>query len=371
VFRGTGRSRDRLIRMSFLTTSSHRRFNPLTGEWVLVSPQRTERPWKGQTEGVGIARPAHDPDCHLCPGNRRASGAVNPAYSQTLVFDNDFPALQTGVGIERMERAGLLFAEGEAGICRVVCFSPRHDFSLARMPVSEIERIVDTWATQYRSLGAIDGINAVQIFENRGATMGASSPHPHCQIWATRSLPNEVGRELASQTAYRERYGTPLLSAYLAVERELGERIVFANAHFTVLVPFWAIWPFETMLVPHRAVGALDELSPDEAKSLAAALSELTIRYDNLFQTEFPYSMGFHQRPTDGIAHPEWTLHAHFYPPLLRSATVRKFMVGFEMLGSPQRDITPEGAAERLRSQSATHYLDAEAPPPMPRPRID
>jgi UDPglucose--hexose-1-phosphate uridylyltransferase len=226
------------------------------------------------------------------------------------------------------------------------------------MPVEDITEVVQAWGAQYLSLGAIEAINAVHIFENRGAMMGASNPHPHCQVWATGSLPNEMAKEVTSQSAYRRDRGSVMLLDYLKLEQRAGERIVFSNAHFTVLVPYWAIWPFETIVLPHRRVGSIDELTPDESMGLAAALSELTIRYDNLFETSFPYSMGFHQRPTDGRTHPEWQLHAHFYPPLLRSATVRKFMVGFEMLGSPQRDITPESAAEQLRAVSATHYLD-------------
>jgi UDPglucose--hexose-1-phosphate uridylyltransferase len=345
--------------MDFLQTIPHRRLNPLTGEWVLVSPHRTERPWLGQTEPGSVQElPTYDPACYLCPGNHRAHGAVNPHYPHTFVFDNDFPALLPDNSGEKIAGGGLLNAEAERGICRVICFSPRHDLTLARMAVEDIERVVWVWGAQYRALGAIDGINAVQVFENRGAMMGASNPHPHCQVWATETLPNEMAKELASQATYWREHGSPLLVDYLKLERAAGERIVFENDHFTVLVPFWAIWPFETMVLPRRPVGALDELSAAESTALAAALHELTVRYDNLFETPFPYSMGFHQKPTDGEPHAEWQLHAHFYPPLLRSATVRKFMVGFEMLGSPQRDITAENAAGRLRALSATHYSE-------------
>ena len=344
--------------MSFLETSSRRRFNPLSGEWVLVSPHRTQRPWQGQTEKSSQAEaPRYDPKCYLCPGNPRAHGAVNPQYEHTFVFDNDFPALLTGSG-GKLDRHGLMVAEEEPGICRVICFSPRHDLTLARMDVAEIERVIGVWGEEYRRLGAMEDIGAVQIFENRGEMMGASNPHPHCQVWATRTLPNEMARELATQTEYWREHGSPLLLDYLKLEREAGERIVFENDTFTVLVPFWAVWPFETMVLPRRPVASLDALDPAEVTSLAGALRELTIRYDNLFETSFPYSMGFHQKPTDGEAHPEWQLHAHFLPPLLRSATVRKFMVGFELLGTPQRDITPEAAAKRLRELPATHYRD-------------
>jgi UDPglucose--hexose-1-phosphate uridylyltransferase len=342
--------------------SSHRRLNPLTGEWVLVSPQRAERPWLGQTERTERPRPEYQPDCYLCPGNKRSQGTTNPPYEHIFVFDNDFPALRPDAIRDRSDQGGLLVAEGDPGVCRVVCFSPRHDLSLARMPVADIRRVVDSWAAECASLAAAEGISSVQIFENRGAMMGASSPHPHGQIWATGSLPNEIAKELESQSAYWNLHGASLLMEYLTLERQAGERIVLSNAHFTAVVPFWAAWPFETMLLPHRQVGTIDELTTEERTGLAAALSELTIRYDNLFETEFPYSMGFHQRPTDSRAHPGWLFHAHFYPPLLRSAAVRKFMVGFELLGSPQRDITPEHAAERLRAVSTTHYLDRSAP---------
>ncbi len=345
--------------MTLLNDASHRRFNPLTREWVLVSPHRTQRPWLGQTEGA--ARPAehaYDPDCYLCPGNRRANGEVNPPYRQTLVFANDFPALQREAGGEAINESGLIVAEPERGLCKVVCFSPRHDLTLARMSVDEIEPVVKVWTEEYRALGALEAIRWVQIFENRGAMMGASNPHPHCQIWATESLPNEAVKELASQRAYREERGGCLLCDYLALELDAKARIVCENEGFVALTPFWAVWPFETLLLPRRHFGAMDEMSGAEARGLADILRQLTIRYDNLFDISFPYSMGFHQSPTDGVAHPEQHFHAHFYPPLLRSASVRKFMVGFELLGAPQRDITPESAAARLRDAPAVHYLD-------------
>lgn len=339
-------------------SSSHRRFNPLTGEWVLVSPHRNQRPWTGQAEPRAAPAPlAYDPQCYLCPGNRRANGDRNPDYAHTFAFDNDFPALQPGIGHDEIDRGGLIVARGESGVCRVICFSPRHDLTLSRLAIDDLARVVAAWSEQYAALGAMDDIISVQIFENAGAAMGASNPHPHGQIWASSGLPNETAKELAAQTGYRAAHDSCLLCDYLRLEQEAAERIVLRNDHFTVLVPFWAIWPFETMVLPHRHIGGLDELTAAEASALAEALSGLTVRYDNLFATPFPYSMGFHQRPTDRKAHPEWHLHAHFYPPLLRSATVRKFMVGFEMLGSPQRDITAETAAARLREVSTIYYL--------------
>ena len=345
--------------MTSLEDASHRRLNALTGEWVLVSPHRTQRPWQGQTEPP--ARPAattYDPDCYLCPGNRRAHGEVNPDYRHTFVFDNDFAALRADSGGAAVDQGGLIVAQPESGVCRVICFSPRHDLTLARMAVEDIELVVREWAEQTRALGAIDSVDSVQIFENRGDMMGASNPHPHCQVWASHSLPNEVVKELATQTAYHAEHEGCLLCDYLKLELASGERVVDQNEHFAALVPYWAVWPFETLVLPLRHFGAMDELSAGEARGLAEILRAVTTRYDNLFETAFPYSMGFHQSPTDGAAHPEWHLHAHFYPPLLRSATVRKFMVGFEMLGSPQRDITPESAAQRLRATSTTHYLE-------------
>jgi UDPglucose--hexose-1-phosphate uridylyltransferase len=332
-----------------LRSASHRRLNPLTGEWVLVSPHRAERPWQGRREPKGApAALAHDPNCYLCPGNLRANGARNPDYPHTFVFDNDFQALQAGAPTN-LEVDGLLVAEGETGVCRVLCFSPRHDLTLAGMTVAEIERVVDVWVEETIALGGPPEVSSVQIFENRGEMMGASNPHPHGQIWASRHLPNELEKETDRQGGYLVKHGRPLLVDYLDRELELGERVVFTNDDFCVLVPFWAIWPFETMILPRRRIGGFDELRESEKTSLAAALCELTKRYDRLFDAPFPYSMGFHQKPTDGALHVEWQMHAHFYPPLLRSATIRKFMVGFEMLGSPQRDLTPEAAAARLR----------------------
>jgi len=346
--------------MSLLSSASHRRLNPLTGEWVLVSPHRTSRPWQGQVEKTRDPdRPRYDPSCYLCPGNARANGERNPSYEGVFAFDNDFAALTTESPEQDFDRNGLLIARGESGRCRVLCFSPRHDLTLSRMTVSEIVPVVAAWRDETMRLGALHAINYVQIFENRGAAMGASNPHPHCQIWATHSIPNEAAKESARQAAYWAQNGSCLLCDYLALEDKLAERIVCRNDHFVALVPFWAIWPFETMVLATRHIGAFDDLTGNEAEALADILRRLTIRYDNLFETDFPYSMGFHQRPSDGAPRPDWHFHAHFYPPLLRSARVRKFMVGFEMLGEPQRDITPETAAARLREASDTHYLDA------------
>jgi len=338
-----------------LNAHSHRRFNPLTREWVLVSPHRTDRPWQGQIEKSATdARVAYDPACYMCPGNTRATGARNLAYDATLVFDNDYPALRPETAPDQVDPKGLLVARDESGICRVVCFSPRHDVTISRMQVPEIHRVVDVWAEQYLELGARPSIANVQIFENRGALMGASNPHPHCQIWATSSLPNEPAKELVAQREYLAAHQTCLICAYLEQERSQGERMVLENSHFSALVPFWAIWPFETMVIPRRHAGAMTELTGDEREGLADVLKRLTTRYERLFDAPFPYSMGFHQSPTDEQPHREWHLHAHFYPPLLRSPTIRKFMVGFEMLGTPQRDITAEFAAERLRTISDT-----------------
>lgn len=317
----------------------------------MVSPHRTQRPWLGQVEKPPVeTRLAYDPACYLCPGNVRASGARNPAYTHTFVFDNDFPGLWPNVPEGGLDVDGLMVAQTERGICRVVCFSPRHDLTVAEMAVDDIRRVVDAWVQQYCELGAIDFVNHVQIFENKGAMMGASNPHPHCQIWATQSLPNEPAKEQTSFSHYRDARATCLLCDYLVLEQAAGERQVVENEHFAALVPFWAIWPFETLVLSKRHVTGLDALDDTERSALADLLKRLTMRYDRLFEAPFPYSMGFHQRPTDGRPHPEWHLHAHYYPPLLRSATVRKFMVGFEMLGTPQRDITPETAAERLRA---------------------
>ena len=339
------------------TEHSHRRLNPLTGDWVLVSPHRTRRPWQGQVEKLPPeVHPAYDPGCYLCPGNSRAGGAVNPAYEHTFVFDNDFAALLPGAVIGPPDDSGLLSSSPERGLCRVVCFSPRHDLTLGEMPVEAIRRVVDVWAEQTVELAALPFIGHLQVFENRGAMMGASNPHPHGQIWATEHVPNEPAKEALRQEAYLAGHQSCLLDDYLALELAAGKRLVCANDQWVALVPFWAFWPFETLLLPRHHAASLPELMDVQRTGLAAILKRLITRYDNLFEVSFPYSMGWHQRPTDGRDHPGWTLHAHFYPPLLRSATVRKFMVGYEMLGEPQRDIPAEAAAARLREVSEVHY---------------
>jgi UDPglucose--hexose-1-phosphate uridylyltransferase len=338
----------------------HRRYNPLTSEWILVAPHRAKRPWQGQVESAPPeSRPAYDPHCYLCPGNTRAGGNTNPAYTGTFVFDNDFPALLPDTPTDEPRDHPLFRVQGERGICRVICFSPRHDLTLAQMDPTDIGPVIDTWAEQTLDLGGRDFIGYVQVFENRGEMMGASNPHPHGQIWSTSRMPREIDKEIISQREHYRAHGITLLADYLAEEQRRAKRIVYANEHWTALVPFWAIWPFETLLVAHRPVRSIPDLSAAERNALADALHHLTVRYDNLFRTSFPYSMGFHQQPSDGAEYPYWHLHAHFYPPLLRSATVRKFMVGYEMLGTPQRDITAEQAAARLREQSDMHYLYA------------
>ena len=336
-----------------LTEQPHRRFNPLTNEWILVSPHRALRPWQGEVgKRSDAAGPAYDPSCYLCPGNPRAGGAHNPKYEGTFVFDNDFAALLPNVAHDRLDLGdqGLLVAEGESGLCRVICFSPRHDLTLSTMSAADIEPVVRTWAAQFAELAARPDINHVQIFENRGAMMGASNPHPHCQIWATCSVPEVPAKEWAAQKDYLRKNGECLLCRYTKLEQAHSLRVVCSNDTFVAMVPFWAVWPFEVLVCSRRHLGSFDEFTSNEVIGLSQILQQVTSLYDKVFDAPFPYSMGFHQSPSNGEKHPEWHFHAHFFPPLLRSATIRKFMVGFEMLGTPQRDITPEAAAERLKS---------------------
>jgi len=339
----------------------HRRWNPLLREWVLVSPHRTQRPWQGRVEKIAPAPPQdYDPECYLCPGNERAEGHRNPVYTSTFVFDNDFPAMLPDVSPSDFAQQGILMARVERGICRVVCFSPRHDLTIPRMSQQEVLQVVQVWAEQYAELGNLAWVKHVQIFENCGTLMGASNPHPHCQIWANSELPNIPARERTALRMFLEQEKKCMLCEYLRLEVEDGERVVCENDHFVALVPYWAVWPFETLILSRRHLASLVSLDSSGQSALADILRKLTIRYDNLFETVFPYSMGFHQEPTDGEAHPEAHFHAHYVPPLLRSATVQKFMVGYELLAGPQRDITPEGAAARLRNLPDTHYLDAQ-----------
>ena len=331
-------------------TLPHRRKNLLTGEWVLVSPHRTQRPWQGEfAPPPAQTRPEYDPTCYLCAGNVRANGERNPKYDSTFAFTNDFPALLPNAEGRAIDRSGLLVSRTERGICRVVNYSPRHDLTLADMSESDIVKVVETWQSEMRSLASDKRIRHVQIFENKGSMMGNSNPHPHCQIWAQESIPLEPQKELAQCRAYFARTKRPLLMDYVKLERRKKERVVFENDSMTVLVPFWAVWPFETMIIPRRRRSTILDLNTEESRGLAHALRRLTRAYDALFSTSFPYSSGLHQAPTDGRPHPEWHLHMHFYPPLLRSATVKKFMVGYELLAEPQRDITPEQSAIRLR----------------------
>jgi len=335
-----------------LNQSPHRRFNPLLREWVLVSPLRTARPWQGKVENPEPRPAAYDPQCYLCPGNLRAGGVRNPDYKATFVFDNDYPALVADTAEARFQEEGLLVGESERGLCRVICFSPRHDLTISQMPPQDLRQVVEAWIEQSRSLGSLPWVSSVQIFENRGPLMGASNPHPHCQVWANAARPNVTAREDFSLNDYWENHKRCLLCDYGELEIRHAERVVCENEGFLALVPFWAVWPFETLVVSKRHLASIEELTEAERTGLAEILKRLTTRYDDLFAVSFPYSMGFHQAPPDRSAHPEWHFHAHYLPPLLRSATVQKFLVGYELLATPQRDITPEEAAERLRSPS-------------------
>jgi UDPglucose--hexose-1-phosphate uridylyltransferase len=337
--------------MTFLDRP-HRRFNALTGEWVAVSPHRAARPWQGRVEAPPAgAMPAHDPNCYLCPGSVRANGERNPDYDATYVFTNDFPAFLTDTPRDDAGPHPLLRAESTAGTCRVVCFSPRHDLTLGRLSPVQVRTVIDTWAGEVAEL--CKTWRWVQVFENKGELMGCSNAHPHGQIWASDALPNEASKESVHQHEWFERQKSPLLLDYLAAERDAKVRIVLEDAHWTVVVPWWAVWPFETLVVPRRPVPHLPQLAPPERDALADVLLRLLGAYDRLFDLPFPYSFGWHGAPTDGGSRAHWQLHGHFYPPLLRSAGVRKFMVGYELLAEPQRDFTPEQAAERLRDAVA------------------
>jgi UDPglucose--hexose-1-phosphate uridylyltransferase len=343
------------------TRRPHRRHNPLTGEWVQVSPHRLLRPWQGQVEDrPDEARPVYDPRCYLCPGNERAGGARNPAYTDTFVFTNDFAAVLPDAPAAEAPADGpeqLLRVDAAPGTARVLCFSPRHDLTLPEMDETAILKVVEMWVEQAADLGR--RYRWVQVFENKGEIMGCSNPHPHGQVWAVDALPNEPAKEERQQRLYYEREGRPLLMDYVQLEGERGERVVEENGDWLAVVPFWAVWPFETMLLPRRHVLRLPDLSAAERRSLAAILRRLLIRYDNLFNTSFPYSMGWHGAPFGPEGGDHWQLHAHFLPPLLRSATIKKFMVGYELLAEAQRDLTAEQAAARLRGTPEIHYRQA------------
>ncbi len=339
------------------TEHPHRRYNPLMDEWILVSPHRAKRPWQGQQEKANEEkRPDYDPTCYLCPTNARIGGEKNPDYQEPYVFTNDFAALKSDV-IPAPETDTIFFrSEPESGLCRVVCFSPRHDLTLPEMELTHIEKVVKTWIDEYRTLGAMPNINHVQIFENKGSVMGCSNPHPHGQIWAQKSLPSIVQKLDNQQKNYFDTHNTTLLGDYVKAEIEKKERIIINNQHFVALVPYWAVWPYETMIISKRNINNISEFTAEEISDFALTLKILTTKYDNLFETSFPYSAGIHQAPTNGKDNKHWHFHMNFYPPLLRSATVKKFMVGYEMMAEAQRDITAEQSAERLRGLSEVHY---------------
>ncbi len=332
-----------------LSDHSHRRLNILTGEWVLVSPHRAKRPWQGQIEDIPAeTRPQYDPKCYLCPGNKRIGGELNPSYEQVYVFDNDFGALLMD-SVEGELNDGLFQARSERGKCRVLCFSPDHSLTLSGMSIEAIAEVVKAWTAEYETLGAQEQISYVQIFENKGSIMGCSNPHPHGQIWANQHVPVIPAQEDREQYAYYAKNGRPMLVDYLDSELEKKARIVYLNEHFAVIVPFWAVWPYETMILPRQHRTSLSELSSQEQLAYADALRTLSRAYDGLFNVSFPYSSGIHQAPTLAGDQQHWQMHMHFYPPLLRSATVKKFMVGYEMMANSQRDFGAEYAAKRIR----------------------
>ncbi len=337
----------------------HTRYNALTGDWLLVSPHRTKRPWQGKVESLPADdRPAYDPNCYLCPGNTRADGTVNPEYKDSFVFTNDYSSLLQDTPKGSFEISDLLIAKSEKGICKVISFSPDHSLTLPRLSIEELVAVINLWTSEYQTIAEDRSIHHIQIFENKGEIMGCSNPHPHGQIWSQASLPLEILKETIQQRDYFTKHGKSLLSDYLQIELEQKERLVLENEHFVALVPFWAVWPYETIIISRRHIQSLLQLTEDEKLAFADILKKLTTKYDNLFEISFPYSAGIHQSPVNDGAHEEWHFHMHFYPPLLRSATVKKFMVGYELLANPQRDITAEWAAEKLRGLSTTHYKD-------------
>ncbi len=327
----------------------------MTGEWILVSPQRTSRPWQGRIEKEPARNmPEYDRECYLCPGNTRANGASNPNYEKTFVFNNDFSALDHAPSVFEPAADPLLRYESVKGTCRVICYSPRHDLTMPEMDEPTIVHIIETWMDEHEKLSRV--YQWVQFFENKGEIMGCSNPHPHGQVWALDKLPTEALKEDFHQKEYFARKGSLLLPDCLNLEKKSGQRVVGINEHWTAWVPFWATWPFEVILVPHRHIPVISELDAREKQALAKILKDLTVRYDNLMQSSFPYCMGWHSAPSAMEAWKYWQLHAHFYPPLLRSVKIKKFMVGFEMLAEPQRDFTPEDAAAKLREAPDIHY---------------
>lgn len=342
-----------------LKEHSHTRLNILTGDWVLVSPHRMKRPWQGKVEDLpksdGLA---YNSSCYLCPTNKRVDGTINPNYTEPFSFVNDFSALLKDTPTGEYNEENLLSAKSELGICKVICFSPEHNITLPQMPVEAIEKVITLWQNEFVALSQNPSIKYIQIFENKGEIMGCSNPHPHGQIWSSSSIPLELYKETVQQQQYFQQHNKSLLSAYLDIELKKQERLVLENEHFVTLVPFWAVWPYETMIISKRHVQSITQFNKEEKSSLASILKQLTSKYDNLYNISFPYSAGIHQTPVNNGSHPEWHWHMHFYPPLLRSATVKKFMVGYEMLANPQRDITPESAAEKLRSLSNIHYTE-------------
>lgn len=337
----------------------HTRLNILTGDWVLVSPHRMKRPWQGKVEDLPEDnRPPYEPTCYLCPGNKRSDGSINPAYTDSFVFTNDFSSLLQDTPTGEINTNDLLIAKSESGSCRVICFSADHSVTLPLMSEAAIEKVIELWQDEFEELSKNPAIKYIQIFENKGDVMGCSNPHPHGQIWASSSVPLELAKETTQQTLYFQKTGKSLLADYVAIELQSEERIILENEHFVALVPFWAVWPYETMIISKRHLQRITQFTNQEKKSLAAILKKLTSKYDNLFNMSFPYSAGMHQMPVNDGPHEEWHWHMHFYPPLLRSATVKKFMVGYEMLANPQRDITAEAVAATLKRLPAIHYKE-------------
>lgn len=335
----------------------HLRINLLNGEKILVSPHRNNRPWQGQVEDISTEqRPSYDANCYLCPTNKRADGALNPNYEDSFVFVNDFSALLNDTPSAAYNESNLLKAEAEKGICKVIAFSPRHDLTLPEMETSDIKKVVDVWQSQFEELSQVEWIKYIQIFENKGAIMGCSNPHPHGQIWAQHTLPTEIEKETIQFKKHYLETGRSLLTDYWQLEESKQTRLIINNEHFIVVVPFWASWPYETLVISKQHRQHIGQFTEEEKIDLAKTLKELTIKYDNIFNTSFPYSAGMHQAPVNSGEHKEWHWHMHFYPPLLRSASIKKFMVGYEMLATPQRDITPEYAAEIIRNQPNIHY---------------